>query len=136
MSLVRIDWHPDRRGLREFGLAILVGFTVIGSVFLWRGAETAAYVIYGVGGVVGLIGLSGRPVALPFYWVWMGIAFVLGNIMTRVVVAVVFFGVVTPIGVAQRLAGRDRLQLKKRDTDSYWIDLPEAPPPEKYERQF
>ncbi len=136
MSLVRIDWHPGPKQLRSFGAVFLTGFLLIGALFWWRGVETAAIVCVSAAFVVGAIGLTGTRVALPFYWAWMGIAFVMGNIMSRVVIALVYFAVLTPIGIAQRLAGRDRLQLKRTDQESYWIDLDDAPPPEKYERQF
>jgi hypothetical protein len=136
LSLVRIDWRPGPKKLREFGAAILIGFAIIGGILYWRDAQTAAYVCWIVAAAIGPIGLTGARIALPFYWVWMGFAFVMGNIMTRVVLAVVYYGVITPIGIAQRLAGRDRLQLHARTAETYWHDLPEAPPTEHYERQF
>ena len=143
MPFVQLNWKPNPKQLRQFGAIFLVGFVLIGSVkYFWqwewfiRRDEKVGLIFIIIGLVIGGIGLTGTRLALPFYYLWMGIAFVLGNIMSRVIMALIFYGIVTPLGLLARLIGRDKLQLKKRDTKSYWQDnsLPEEP--EKYERQF
>ena len=49
----------------------------------------------------------------PLAGLWFGLSHLLGNVMSRVILTVVFFLVVTPIGVIRRLWGADALQLKK-----------------------
>lgn len=49
-----------------------------------------------------------KPVAV----VWLGFSEFLGNISSKVLLSIVFFGVVTPIGVLRRLAGKDSLKLR------------------------
>ena len=136
MSLVQINWKPNARDLRMFGATIVAGFAVIGAIVFFRGAERAAYACWVGGGLAGALGLTGSRAALPVYLAWMGVAFVLGSVMTRVVLVLVYYGVVTPLGIASRLAGRDRLQLSRPGGESYWLDL--SPPSDKddYERQF
>ncbi len=89
-----------------------------------------------IGLLVGLIGLTGNRLALPLYYGWLGIAYVFGNVMGRVLIGTIFFAVVTPLGLLGRLIGRDRLHLKKTNRRSYWhaISLPDQV--EQYERQF
>jgi hypothetical protein len=89
-----------------------------------------------IGLVVGVIGLTGTRLALPFYWAWLGVAFVLGNVMSRIIIALIYFLVFTPMRILGNLLGRDRLQLKKPQTDSYWLDISLPKEIEKYERQF
>lgn len=136
MSMVQINWKPGATELRKFGVAMLAGFGFIGSVFLWRGHPGVAMGCYAFGGVAGSIGLTGAKIALPFYWAWMGVAFVLGNIMSRALLMVVYYGLFTPMGLLRRAIGRDPLLLKRPKQDSYWIDLEEAQTPESYEKQF
>ena len=50
-----------------------------------------------------------RPLAV----VWFGLSHLLGNVVSRVILTVVFFLIVTPIGVIRRWSGADALQLKK-----------------------
>jgi hypothetical protein len=66
----------------------------------------------------------------------MGIAFVMGNIMSRVILVIVFYGMFTPMGLLSRLVGRDKLRLKKRGCNTYWLDAPSGTVVEKAERQF
>ncbi len=98
--------------------------------------ETLGIWLIGIGIVVGAIGLTGSRFALPLYWAWLGIAYVLGNIMSRVIMALIYFLVFTPMRVFGSLLGRDRLQLKKPQTDSYWLDIKFPTTKEEYERQF
>ena len=50
----------------------------------------------------------------------MGLALPIGWLVSNVLLRVIFYAVLTPIGVFFRLTGRDALQLKKPNTDSYW----------------
>jgi len=121
----------------------LTGFVLIGLVkyfwpFSWGLTQDKSTGFYSmlIGVIGGGIALTGSKIALPLYYLWMGIAFVIGNIMSRVIIVLIYYGVVTPVGLIGRLVGRDKLQLKKIKTDSYWQDISLPKEPEKYERQF
>jgi len=136
MSLVRINWKPDAIELRKFGAVLLVGFGVIGAILKYKQHHAAAEVCFWIAGIVGAVGLTGTIIALPFYWIWMGFAFVMGNIMSRLVLTVLYYFIVTPIGLLSRLVGRDLLSLKPdKSKNSYWIDV-DSSKPTNYERQF
>jgi hypothetical protein len=140
MALFDVDWNPDKSGLRKFGLAVLIGFSLIGGLFYWRSESdwpVTPLWLWGIGIVVGGLGLTGTRAALPLYWVWMGIAVAIGSVTSRLMLALVFYGVVTPMGWLGWIVGRDRLRLRKdSNADSYWVPIK---PPEKkpdYQRQF
>jgi len=143
MPFVKLNWKPSKRELRSFGAVFMGGFLLIGlakyfwpfSWFISRN-ETVGIWLIGIGVVVGAIGLTGTRLALPLYWAWLGIAYVLGNIMSRVIMALIYFLIFTPMRLFGNLIGRDRLQLKKPDTDSYWLDIEFPKTREEYERQF
>ena len=69
---------------------------------------------------------------------WTRFGLWLGRIVSPVVTGVVFYGVVTPIGLAMRLAGKDFLRLRRdAGAASYWIERdPPGPPPESMSNQF
>ncbi len=143
MSLVKLNWKPSPKELRQFGAIFGSGFLLIGLVkyfwiwdWLFERNEKLGLIFILIGIVGGAIGLTGTKLALPLYWVWIGIAFVLGNIMSRVVITLIYYGVITPMSFVARLLGRDKLQLKKRAVQSYWQDISLPHEPEKYERQF
>lgn len=119
------------------------GFVLIGLVkYFWPFErilvknETFGIWMIGIGIVFGAVGLTGTRLAMPFYWMWLGIAYVMGNIISRIIITAIYFLVFTPMRVLSNLVGRDRLQLKRRNTDSYWHDISLPKEMEKYERQF
>ena len=143
MGFVALNWKPGKKELRSFGAIFMGGFVLIGLVkYFWpferliTQDKTLGLWLMGIGIVVGAIGLTGTKIALPFYWAWLGIAYVMGNIMSRVIMALVYFLVFTPMRVLSDLAGRDKLQLKRPNGDSYWLDISLPKEAERYERQF
>jgi hypothetical protein len=143
MSLVQIEWRPDAKRLREFGIAMLLGGGLLGGL-LWLGwfpfatpQPVAAGVVWIVGGVCFLLGLALPRAALPLYWVWMALAFVLGSVLSRVLLVLVFFLLFTPMALVGRAFGRDRLRLRKSGEPSYWREIPygRTPDPRRYQRQ-
>ena len=136
MSLVKINWRPNTRELRDFGKTVLIGFLLIGAIAYFKRPH-AAYGLWGFGAVVGGAGLTGLKIALPFYWAWMGFAFVMGNIMSRVLIGVIFIFVLTPLAFLMKLIRRDRLNLHRSNRTSYWQDIkPHGAGRKSYERQF
>tara|TARA_X000001036_G_scaffold412535_1_gene426121 strand:+ start:2954 stop:3364 length:411 start_codon:yes stop_codon:yes gene_type:complete len=78
------------------------------------------------------------PILLkPIYLVWMIFAVILGWIMTRVILSLVFYVIMTPISLITRLLGEDFLALKKNDSDSYWNHrVSDYETNQDYEKQF
>ena len=136
MALVEINWKPDRRELRKFGIAMIVGFGLLAvAARFWWHEPTLALVFAIVGAVAGALGLSGSRAAMLVYLPWMAIAFVMGNIVSRVLVTAFYYLVITPMGLIMRVVGKDALQRKNTRT-SYWDDLPPPADRARYERQF
>lgn len=115
----------SKKALRSFGW--VVGLVLIGiAAFIWwrKGwvATGAVQWLGGIGGVLTVLGLTVPTILLPVYRVWMALAVVLGFVMTRVILSVVFYLIMTPIGLIMRLLGKDPMErtLKPEDS-SYWI---------------
>jgi hypothetical protein len=143
MPFVKLNWKPSKKDLRSFGAIFLGGFVLIGLVkYLWpferfiTRNETAGLWFIGIGIVVGAIGLTGSRFAVPLYWAWLGVAYVMGNIMSRVIMGAIYYLLITPMRFLGMLMGRDKLQLKKPKGDSYWLDVKFPTKVEEYERQF
>jgi hypothetical protein len=136
MSIVEINWRPTKKELRKFGITVMIGFGVIGLIFQFiAGNINGAYASYIAGAVLGLPALTGTIIALPGYWVWMGVAFVMGNIMSRLLLGLLFYIIISPMGIIRRLVS-DKLRLRRPDVSSYWTDLPEDGGKGRFDRQF
>ena len=74
----------------------------------------------------------------PIYLVWMIFAVILGWFMTRLILSLLFFLVVTPIALVLKLVGKDLLELKKQEVrGSYWNKrVSQKERNQNYEKQF
>ena len=112
---------PRRADLRWFGVILAAFFGGVGAVVWWAGAGGAARALWGIGAGLAASYYLLPPLRLPLYLVWMRVVHPLGWVVTRLLFAVVYYGLVLPSGLAARLLGRDRLQLRRDPPrDSYW----------------
>lgn len=109
------------RAEREFGFIVGGIFVLLGSWWLYRGKfVNAAQIILPLGALLVLLGLVWpRALVLPNK-AWMLLAEGLSFVTTRIILALVFFLVVTPIGVIKRLSGWDPLSRRSGSSESYW----------------
>lgn len=114
------ELKPGRRDLRNLGLVFCVAFCVLAGISIWKQGAAWPWLL-AVAGLMLALGLL-LPAALrPLYKVWMGFAVVMGFFMSRIILTVVFYLVVTPIGLFMRLLGKDLLDRKwDRDAPTYW----------------
>lgn len=148
MSLVKIDWNPDRAALRRFGITVFVGFALIGAAFwlfggsLARTRETGTLVwgplpwFLGIPAAVMLLALAAPEASKPLYRVWMGVAFVVGTLVSAVLLAAIYWILFAAVGVVLRLCGRDSLRGRATAADSLWVPHPETPSAARFRRQF
>ncbi|QXD16338.1 DUF4407 domain-containing protein [Rhodocaloribacter litoris] len=114
------------RQVRAFGWLVGGVLVALALGLAWRRGWTPGALPVGLGVAGAVLALGGwlaPRLFRPLYRAWMGLALVLGFVMTRVVLTLVFYLVVTPIGLLLRLFGRDPLQ-RRRDpaASSYWIE--------------
>jgi hypothetical protein len=133
-----ISFTPSQRTLRNFSGLWTVFF---GGMAAWqyfqRGRPMVALALGAVALTVGLVGLV-KPAALRWLYVgWMVLAFPIGWTVSRVLLAVAFYGVFTPLGYLLRLVGRDPLAVRfAPEQPTYWEPKPQAAGPGSYLRQF
>jgi len=125
------------RELRKFGLMVGGVFAALGLLFLWRHKAHYPYFLWP--GVVLTVFGAILPRSLKWAYVaWMSVAFMLGFVMAHVILTLLFFLMITPIGLIARLFGKDFLSLKlDPKAATYWIRRERKPrSAEEYERQF
>jgi hypothetical protein len=126
-----------RKELRSFAITIGIAAILLGSLFFWRGKAYYPFWLI-IGSTVLLLGFVSPRILVPFHKVWMTISILMGWIMTRIILIVLFYVILTPIGLVARLMGKDFLNLKI-DTNfkSYWIPRSSGKQDKiSYERQF
>ena len=68
------------------------------------------------------MGLINSSILTPLNILWFKFGMFLGKVISPIIMALVFFGVVTPTGLIMRLFNKDLLRLKKKYKKSYWIE--------------
>jgi hypothetical protein len=123
---------------REFGLVVGGVFILLGCWWLYRGKFTnAAHVVLPLGSVLVLLGLIWPKALVLPNKAWMLLAEGLSFVTTRIILGLVFFLVVTPIGVVKRLSGWDPLSRRGARSASYWRPYSERQRnPRHYEKMF
>lgn len=126
----------SERELRSFGLMVGAIFAALGFLFLLMGSENQNTLLL-VGAALLFLGvLIPRALYWP-YRIWMGFALIMGWIMSRVILTVLFFFVFTTIGLIARIVGKDFLGLKNnKNASSYWQKREGETLKEQYEKQF
>jgi hypothetical protein len=129
--------ESGRRDLRKFGITMAVGLGLLGALFLWR-SKGQPIVFFALAGLFLIFGLVFPRVLRPVQRGWMAFAIVLGWVMTRVILVVLFYVGITPVAIIARLAGKRFLELEFEPARaSYWErrSRPERGR-DRYESQF
>jgi hypothetical protein len=129
---------PDSpASLRRFGLTVGGVFLLFAGVSRWRGHEIPPMLFATLGVLLVVPGLVVPTVLGPVRRVWMQGAVVLGDINARIILTVLYYLVVSPIGFVLRLV-RDPLDRKMNDgRTSQWVRRqPVAVDRARYEQQF
>lgn len=116
---------PTRKQLRDFGITVGIAFGLLGAVLAWRHPEYGVHVgLWSVGGALFLLGLTlPRVLKLP-YQLWMAFAFVLGTVMTRVILTITYLVAFTGMGLLMKALRKDLLEERwaPGSENSYWRD--------------
>jgi hypothetical protein len=136
MSLVRIDKNPSGRQLLVFGAAWLAFFGAAGLLSWHRGRTVPAAILLAVAAAVPLAGAFSRRIPRLAYVGLSYATYPVGFLASYVVLAGVYFLVLTPIGLVMRLAGKDPLHRKfDPGAQSYWSARDEKRTVESYFKQ-
>lgn len=106
---------------RKTALIVALVLALIAIWNVYRGRFTVVAVFGVIAVLLTLIGLFVPAAARGFHRVWMGIAGVLGYINSRILLTILYYGLLTPYGMISRVFGRDPLDRRGRSRDTYWV---------------
>ena len=106
---------------RSFGITFFIVFLII-SLFPVLNEENPKVWSLAISFIFLILGLLNSNLLSPLNKIWFKFGLFLGNFISPIVMGIVFFFVVTPIGIVMRIAGKDLLNLKKKNKKTYWIE--------------
>jgi len=126
-----------KKDLRQFGFTVGGALLIIGAALYYFEKSSAIYFIV-IGGILVLSAIIYPKILKPLNKVWMGMAIVLGFVMSRLILTILFFLVLTPIGLLAKLFGKKFMDLKfDKSGESYWEKRTKKEKNQlDYERQF
>jgi hypothetical protein len=134
--MIQPTWHPSAPELRQFGFAACIAFTVLGALLRWWFDLAALpWIVWALGAYCGLAAVLAPFKVFPVYLLVTALAVPIGLVVGHVVLGLVYFGLMTPLGLVMRMAGRDALRLRKPNVASYWNRRTPATTAASYYRQ-
>ena len=118
---------------RSFGIVFFIVFLII-ALYPLLNNENIRYWSLIISLIFLVLGLINSKILTPFNKLWFKFGIILGKIISPIVMGIIFFLVVTPIGFIMRVLGKDLLNLKYSKDKSYWIE--KNGPKSKMKNQF
>jgi hypothetical protein len=126
-----------KKELRKFGLTVGGVLAVIAALLFYFGKPSAIYFAV-IGGLLILLGALFPQMLKPLNKIWMGLAIILGFIMSRVILTILYYLVLTPIGLLAKIVVKKFMILKyDKSVKTYWEKRSVIQKKQiDYERQF
>src|SRR5262245_29692201 len=146
-KMVEINFRPDERTLRQFGWIALAGFGLF-ALLAWNqwlvfrhlpeGARAAVtFTMLGLGALTALFSLVFPRANAPLFVGLSVVAFPIGFVLSYVIMATLFYVVITPVGLVMRVFGKDPMDRRfLPDAKTYWLDARPARAKADYFKQF
>jgi hypothetical protein len=106
---------------RKFGLTVGIAFGVFAGIAWWRGHPTTTTVLGSLGGALVLAALVAPAMLGPIDRAWMKLALLISKVTTPIFMGVIYFVVLTPVGVVRRLFGNNSL-VHRDGPHGVWLD--------------
>jgi len=138
MAVLDINWNPAPKQLRQFALLLAAVLAAAALWLYWKSPGThwaaAALLAAAVAGGIGVV----RPALMrPVYVVWMAAVFPIGWTVSHVLLAAIYYLVITPIGVIMRVCGYDPMQRRcDRNAVTYWKRRENQDDTKRYFKQY
>ena len=106
---------------RNFGIVFFIVFLIIAFWPLLNSNEINYWSLT-ISITFLILGLANSKILTPLNKIWFKFGILLGNVIAPIVMGIIFFLIVTPTSIIMKILGKDLLNLKKNNNNSYWIE--------------
>ena len=125
--------QSNKSSNRSFGVVFFIVFLIISLYPILNYGEIRVWALI-ISSIFLILGLVNSKLLSPLNNLWFRLGIFLGKIISPIIMGIIFYLVVTPIGLLMRLLGKDLINLKYNNTKSYWIE--KKGPKSKMKNQF
>lgn len=131
--------HIDNsdEAVKKTGITVGIVLILI-SLLLWYLGKTSFVYFSSIGGLFVILAFIAIPMLRPFHKLWMMLALAMGFVMSRVILTILYYFILTPIGLIAKLVGKKFMPVRfDKSALTYW-EKRENPVKQQidYERQF
>ena len=106
---------------KSFGIVFFIVFLIIALYPMLKGQDLRLWSLI-ISFIFLILGMINSSILTPLNILWFKFGILLGNIISPIVMAIVFFVVVTPTGIIMKILRKDLIGLKKNNKNTYWIE--------------
>ena len=108
---------------RSFGIVFFIFFFIIATYPLINGGDIRIWSIF-IAVTFLILGLLNSRILTPFNKIWIKFGVLLGNLISPIILGIIFFLIITPTSLIMKILGKNLLNLKKNNKSSYWVERP------------
>ena len=106
---------------KSFGIVFFIVFLIISLYPMLKGQDLRLWSLI-ISFIFLILGMINSSILTPLNKIWFKFGILLGNIISPIVMAIIFFGVVLPTGIVMKILRKDLIGLKKNNKNTYWIE--------------
>jgi hypothetical protein len=120
--MIAIQWNPERKQLRQFAgiwfpaFCALAGWSIARKSGHWHEVEIG----WAIAGVISLFGWVFPPLIRPIFVGLILLTYPIGWVVSHLLLGLIYYGIVSPVGLILRMTGHDPLQLKTPSGNTLW----------------
>jgi hypothetical protein len=118
---------------RNFGIVFFIVFLLIAIYPIINSEDIRIWSLI-ISSIFFILGIINSKLLTPLNKIWFKFGLLLGKLISPLIMGLIFFFVVTPIGLLMRLLGKDLLNLKFKKNSTYWVE--KSGPKSKMKNQF
>jgi hypothetical protein len=138
MALIEVNWNPPRSQLRQFAVLFLIFIGGLGTILYFKDKPLiVSEILWNLAWIVGLAGLIFPPLVRPVFVVMMAVALPIGFVVSTILMLIIYFLIMTPIGLVMRVFGYDPMRMRPAaGAESFWIERPPSSDVRRYFKQY
>ena len=106
---------------KSFGIVFFIVFLIIALYPMLKEQDLRLWSLI-ISFIFLILGMINSSILTPLNKIWFKFGILLGNIISPIVMAIIFFGVVFPTGIVMKILRKDLIRLKKNNKNTYWIE--------------
>jgi len=128
--------QTDAKELRKFSITLFIALGILGLFLLWKKGGVG-FAPLGFAFLLLLLGLKRPSLLTPFYKGWMTLSLILGYLMSHLILLILYYLIMTPVGLVMRISRKDLLGRQfDKNAKTYWVKRRRESLRDQYEKMF